>query len=138
MMPDLRNLHRIILPLAVFGLIAGLLAAAAGCGSGGTNQANPADYAGYYSSSRSGGSFIELKADGTYHLKEPGLDTTGKFAVSGGTLTLTAYAEFQKPPVTGKIGGGKITDPSGVIWVRQAAPPAQTAPAATTAATGSR
>lgn len=119
--------------LAAAVLLAGLLAAATGCGSGDNSPANPADYAGLYVSARDDSSFIELKADGTYRLKEPGLDETGKFEVKGDSLTLTAYAEFQKPPVKGKIKDGKITDPSGFVWTRQPLPPGQTAPATTPA-----
>ena len=121
----------------LFSVLVGLPAVAAGCGSGDTST-DPAGYAGFYYSAKNDGSFIELKADGSFRLKEEGLNLTGKFQVKNGSLTLTAYAEFQKPPVNGRIRDGRITDPSGLVWTRQAHPPAQTAPATATTGTASR
>jgi hypothetical protein len=64
------------------------------------NQANPNEY-------------LELRSDGTFYLKEYGMDIGGKWEVKGNDLRLS----FMGFVVTGEIQGNRIKDHEGKIWV---------------------
>ena len=103
-------------------LFAALLPAG-GCGSDQQPGFNPADYAGTYLGTETPGSSLTLNPDGTFHLKDGSLDINGTFDVSNGALTLTANAEFQRPPTQGKIEGNRILDPAGTSWYKEGTAP---------------
>lgn len=78
-----------------------------GCGKAGI--------AGTYISEDNPDEYLELKADGTYYLKEGGLGVTGEWETSGNELRLELWGFV----VTAEIRGNKLYDPDGKVWVKQ-------------------
>lgn len=61
--------------------------------------------------------YMELKDDGTFYVKDMYVDVSGRYQISGSTITLTPGAGL--PPKKGKMDGNTITDPDGEKWVKQ-------------------
>ena len=71
--------------------------------------------AGTYVNQDDDSEYLELKADGTYDLREGGADFTGEWEVEGDEIEIT-WMGFV---ATGTIEDNKITDQDGKVWVKE-------------------
>lgn len=61
--------------------------------------------------------YLELNDDGTFFLKDLNMNVSGRYEISGSTITLKPGQGLSTKK--GRIEGNIITDPDGEKWIRQ-------------------
>jgi hypothetical protein len=96
------------------------LAVAAAVACAGVSCARTGDAAGRYVSDQDPRDTVELRADGTFTIREDGGAVTGTYTVSGTEVHLeTSSGQALK----GRIESGGFTDGLGRHWTKQPGPP---------------